>query len=286
MSRERMFRSGDESNILSVIYGEPYELEGNGDTDDVSLKPFFCRIGSKFLLRNLILPLIPPHTTYVEPFAGGGAIFFAKPKAEKTVLNDLDKETAANFRLLQHAPTDLDAYPEATTVEGHKRIFNMTPKTNADKIAVSLVKNCDGFYGTPVLQAKAIVKTPSIHRKAKKIEEYKEKLNGVRITSEDYAKVIKDNDGPNTFFFIDPPYEDTSKTFGYAEHEGFDFERLVTVLSHIKGKFLMTMNDSPSIQKLFSKFYQRRFKAKSNISSSSKTGYTRYELFISNYKLP
>ncbi|MCC7452959.1 MAG: DNA adenine methylase, partial [Crocinitomix sp.] len=35
--------------------------------------------GGKQKLVSLILPNIPQHTVYVEPFVGGGAIFFAKP---------------------------------------------------------------------------------------------------------------------------------------------------------------------------------------------------------------
>ena len=53
------------------------------------LKPPFCRQGNKYRLRNIIIPMFPQHTIYVEPFAGSSAIFFNKPKLEKNVLNDL-----------------------------------------------------------------------------------------------------------------------------------------------------------------------------------------------------
>jgi site-specific DNA-adenine methylase len=39
-------------------------------------------------------------------------------------------------------------------------------------------------------------------------------------------------------FFLDPPYENTNKDFGYAEETDFDFERLATLLRLIKGKTL------------------------------------------------
>ena len=265
------------------------DLEGGGE-DDVSLKPFFCRMGSKFLLRKMIVPMIPPHQKYVEPFAGGAAIFFSKDKAVKSVLNDLDKETAGALKLLQHAPTALDQYPKSDTLAGHMRIFNTPPAGTAQKIARQVVKTCSGFSGTPVENSKRIYKSPSIQTKVKHIEDYKEKLKGVKITSQDYAKVIQQNDGPNTFFFIDPPYENTAKSAGYAEDKGFDFERLANVLSHIKGKFLMTMNASPRIRQLFSRFNQKPFTALSNLAlketSGKRKAYERQELFIYNYTLP
>ena len=48
--------------------------------------------GGKFYARKLILDMLPPHTGYCEPFAGGASIFFAKPKVEDSILNDLDSE--------------------------------------------------------------------------------------------------------------------------------------------------------------------------------------------------
>ena len=65
-----------------------------------------------------------------------------------------------------------------------------------------------------------------------------------------------------TFFFLDQPYENTNKDFGYAEDADFDFERLATLLRLIKGKFLMTINDSPDIRRLFKGFNIKPWKVK------------------------
>jgi DNA adenine methylase len=70
------------------------------------LKPPLGRTGNKFPLRDIIIPLITPHKRYVELFAGSAAIFYNKEKAEQSVLNDLDKETAKGFLILKKAPTD------------------------------------------------------------------------------------------------------------------------------------------------------------------------------------
>ena len=48
--------------------------------------------GGKYYARKLIMEHIPPHSTYIEPFCGGGSIFFAKPKAHMNILNDKDEE--------------------------------------------------------------------------------------------------------------------------------------------------------------------------------------------------
>tara|TARA_R110000868_G_scaffold340580_3_gene601255 strand:+ start:599 stop:1450 length:852 start_codon:yes stop_codon:yes gene_type:complete len=269
-------------------YGASMRMCGCGVDDDPG-RPIFCRVGSKYLLRNQIVPLIPAHKKYVEPFAGSSAIFFAKPKAEKNVLNDLDPITIRGLNLIKNAPLDMEAYPDAKTINEHKALWVRPPKTTGQKIAKQIVHTCSGFSGHPVSVPKHIYRGPSIRTKVRHIGEFKEKLKDVKITSQDYAKVVSANDGKDTFFFLDPPYENTDKSFGYAESKSFDFERLAEVLKRIKGNFLMTINDSPRIRELFKAFNQRPFVAISNMRTSpgaSTKKYERKELYISNYKLP
>jgi len=45
-------------------------------------------IGGKNRLASRIIPLIPKHTTYVEPFAGGAQVFFHKEPSAIEILND------------------------------------------------------------------------------------------------------------------------------------------------------------------------------------------------------
>jgi DNA adenine methylase len=49
-------------------------------------KPIIPWMGGKRKLIDHILPLFPEHTCYVEPFAGGAAVFFAKEASNCDVL--------------------------------------------------------------------------------------------------------------------------------------------------------------------------------------------------------
>ena len=61
------------------------------------MKPPISYYGGKQRMASKIIPLIPPHTVYVEPFAGGAAILFNKPWPSVTnrdhyreIINDTD----------------------------------------------------------------------------------------------------------------------------------------------------------------------------------------------------
>ena len=75
------------------------------------MRPFFCRVGSKRKYDKALISLFPAHRTYVEPFLGGGAVFFRKEPSEVEVINDLDGKLVADYRLILSAPTDISAYP-------------------------------------------------------------------------------------------------------------------------------------------------------------------------------
>ncbi|MRR51674.1 MAG: DNA adenine methylase [Rhodocyclaceae bacterium] len=65
-------------------------------------KPIIPWIGGKSRLAKRILPLFPEHSCYVEPFAGGAALFFRKEPVDAEVLNDINGELVNLYRVVQH----------------------------------------------------------------------------------------------------------------------------------------------------------------------------------------
>src|ERR1051326_7379282 len=67
-------------------------------------------IGGKNRLAKQKVSLLPEHTAYVEPFAGGAQVFFHKEPSKVEVLNDLDFEIVNFFRVCQHHYEELVRY--------------------------------------------------------------------------------------------------------------------------------------------------------------------------------
>src|SRR3977135_1593780 len=65
------------------------------------MKPVFSWPGGKSWAAKYVLPLIPEHTCYVEPFAGGLAILLAKPPCGLEVVNDINSDLINFFRCVQ-----------------------------------------------------------------------------------------------------------------------------------------------------------------------------------------
>jgi DNA adenine methylase len=260
--------------------------------EEKHLSPPLCRVGSKKRFAELLTHILPPHTTYVEPFAGSAAIFFYKKPAQREVLNDLDKNVTGIFKTIQKVSGDA-VFPNIDTMAKAQEYHTHTYTKPEDILTQYLIRSCSGWMGKTVPEGNKLMRLQNPLGRLKNIKAYKARLRGVHITNEDYEKVIKDNDSASTVFFMDPPYE-SSIGLTYAKGSNrFDFERFAKVVSGIKGKWLITINDSPFIRGLFKAFNVTPVLI---IGHHNKTGHAnttktigtndRPELLISNFPLP
>ncbi|WP_343217638.1 DNA adenine methylase [Helicobacter sp. 13S00477-4] len=84
---------------------------------------------------------------------------------------------------------------------------------------------------------------------------YSQRLRGVCIENMDFRRLIKEYDNKDTFFYADHPYVGTESY--YKNTEGFgvkEHQELYTLLSNIKGKFILSYNDCEFIRGLYKDF--------------------------------
>jgi len=242
------------------------------------IKPPYGRQGNKIHLLKELLPLIPSHDTYVELFVGSGALFFNKPLV-KSVLNDLDKDVSYRLQLLKKVP--LFEFKLLNTVDKIKIEYDKPLHTLEDKVIHEKIKSCNGFNSKPIKISKEIYQPNNPYNIIKHLPLYKEYLKKTTITNKDYAVILHKYDSPTTFFFFDPPYENTNKLF--YSNNSFNYEKLRDNVDKIKGLFMITLNDSPYIRKVFNGFTIKGIETFNLHSKQTGTTKNRNEIIIMNY---
>ena len=66
------------------------------------IRQVFGSPGGKKLLAKKIVSLIPEHTVYVEPFVGGGAVYFTKEPSEKEIISDKDPDIIFAYKFIKN----------------------------------------------------------------------------------------------------------------------------------------------------------------------------------------
>ena len=199
--------------------------------------------GGKQRLASKIIPLIPPHHLYCEPFVGGGAIFFQKPKSQVEVLNDINGELVnfyivvqTKFRKLQKeiqsSLHSRDLHRKASVIYNNPDMFDAVKRAWAVWILASqsFASRLNGTWGYDVKENSTSL---NIARKRDAfVKTYADRLRSVQLECTDALRIIKSRDRKDSFFYCDPPYfnSDMGHYDGYTQK---DFERLLEVLSGI-----------------------------------------------------
>ena len=269
---------------------------------DKEINSPFRYAGGKFYARKLIMEHIPAHDCYIEPFAGGASIFFAKAKAKENWLNDIDKDLINCLTVIRDIPDELIAKlaGEIATKERHAYYKNeFIPKTDLDRAVrwfylnrtsysgIMNMQNCYWGYGEkysmrPENWPRNILRTS-------------QKLQNVRLTSLDFEDVIKQAP-KNSFLFIDPPYYNADQDKFYAcSFKKEDHFRLSNILiKHTrKIRFLITYDNSTEVRDLYQwakDMHEREWNYTINRTDDQKNGtskkgarYKGKEIFIVNY---
>jgi DNA adenine methylase len=246
-------------------------------------------VGGKRRLAPLIAKVLPTHTTYVEPFAGGCQVFFRKQPSRVEVLNDVDDEVFNFLRIVQTHALELTRILRYVVASRrmHATLLRQNPGdlTDIQRAARFLYLQKNSFGGRVTRQNYHVcVAQPSNFNPnsiAAAIDNAARRLRRVQLECESYEKVLSRYDRPSTFFYIDPPYVGLKLyRFNFDEER---FEALASQLSGVQGKFLLSINDCSFARQTF-----RMFKVWSVPVPYTATRKVRTvpELLIANYELP
>ncbi|KKN77743.1 hypothetical protein LCGC14_0357170 [marine sediment metagenome] len=257
--------------------------------------------GGKHYLAKKIIAMMPPHTHYVEPYFGGGAVLLEKdPEGVSEVVNDIDGELMNFWECLQ----DRWLFDELS------RMLNVTPFSEIQFAgAVNMAK-------TPLNQAinffircrqsragnmkefatltrrrtrrgmneqvsawlTAIEGLPAVHARLKRVV----------ILNQDALKVIKSQDGPSTLFYLDPTYLHETRAKGAVGDYKYEMsttdhlEMLDLISCECDGLFMLSGYPSEMYDKILHAWERIEFKLPNNIAGG-KSKRTMTEVVWSNF---
>jgi len=251
-------------------------------------QPIIPWIGGKRRLAKHILPLFPDHVCYVEPFAGGAAMFFMKAQSEVEVLNDCNNELITLYRVLQHHLEEfyrqfkwslisrqmyewlkITAPETLTDIQRAARFYYLQKMAFGGKVD-------NQTFGTATTDPPRL----NLLRMEEDLSQAHLRLSRCYIKHLDWLKCIDKYDRPQTLFFCDPPYWQTT---GYGVGFGFEqYELLADKMRTIKGKMILTINDHPDMQKLFGKFRIETVNIKYTVGGNGR-GNNKKELIVMSW---
>lgn len=227
----------------------------------MSAQPIIPWIGGKRRLADRIFPLFPAHSCYVEPFAGGAALFFLRGHpADVEVLNDINGDLVNLYRVVQnHLEEFVRQFKWALSSRQVFKWLQITrPETLTDiqRAARFYYLQQHAFGGKVDGQTFGTATTTPPGLNLLRLEESLSaahlRLSNVYIEHLPWQECLQKYDREHTLFYMDPPYWETE---GYGVDFGIkQYQEMALLLGQLKGKAIISLNDHPQIREIFAAY--------------------------------
>lgn len=275
---------------------------------NANLKPMLHWAGGKGQLLSEIIPMIKgDYSIYVEPFLGGGALFFAL-QPENAIINDSNDELMNVYfavkNNLEWLIKELKLHKLLNSSDYFYKIREWDRHNNFKEIyyvkraarLIYLNKTCynglyrvnsSGEFNSPYgkYDNPNIVNEGLLTAISKFLN-----FNNIEIKNTDYKEILKDLD-KNAFVYLDPPYMpiSTSSSFTHYTKNGFTYENQVELriecdkLTEQGIHFIQSNSYCEAIRELYKDYNIKEVKARRYINCNREKRGKINELLIYNY---
>ena len=262
------------------------------------MKPIVNWVGGKSRDIKYISKYIPWHiNTYIEPFVGGGSMFFHLNHSNN-IINDNDTDLTNLYNNLANSKNQIifenacNKFNSSSEIK-KQEIFNNALTLLNTSTDYSLERSIAFYiYKTKVFRGilrynkfgKYTNYKFNTHNKSIGIlkltisDNFYKLMEYTQIFNTEY-KTIMNMGSENDFIFIDPPYD---KTIGYkTQFTNEDHIQLSNLFKSSISKIMIVINDTPFIRQLYKDYIVDRYTKKYNIKNIVKSD--DYHLVILNY---
>ena len=251
-----------------------------------NVKPILKWAGGKTQMLNSIIPRMPKqYKKYVEPFIGGGALFF-NITPDKSVISDSNPELINLYnQLAYHCEEVIDILSlykndEEFYYELRSKDWLECEPIEAAARTIYLNRTC--YNGLYRLNKKGLFNTPFGKYKnpnicnSERLRIASEVLKHTHIICGDYLEALKEFAESGDFVFLDPPYvpiSDFSDFKRYTKEQFYEqdqknladeVKRLVDIGCHV----MLTNSNHPLVHELYAPYNIEIVQTKRNINSN------------------
>ena len=249
------------------------------------IKPILKWAGGKQQLLSEIIQRIPSDfNRYIEPFVGGGAVYFAI-EASEYIISDTNPELINLYQTLSKGNfkdiiKKLESYKNDENFYYKTREKKVKELTPIERSARFIYLNRTCFNGLYRVNKKGEFNVPFGKYKNPRIifpERLKKasiKLSKTKIYNLDYHEVLDTHAQKNDLIFLDPPYIPISENANFKRYTKDQFRLndqrkladLVRKLADKGGKIILTNSNHPLIYELYEGFNIEVIETKRNIN--------------------
>lgn len=228
-------------------------------------RPIIRYHGGKWKLSPWIISILPEHRIYVEPYGGAASVLLRKKRSYAEVYNDLDSEVVNLFRVARDRGEELKKSLQLTPFARDEFLDAWMPSKDAlEQARRTVIRAFMGFGSSAVTKDRSVNSkggglaqtgfrsnsnrsgTTPAHDWANypyTFDAIIERLTGVVIENRDALTIIQQHDSPETLFYIDPPYvqstRDTGGDYRY-EMDDDDHSELADLLNSVNGMVVLS----------------------------------------------
>lgn len=239
------------------------------------LKPLVKWGGGKGDELKFIIQHIPPQiNTYLEPFVGGGAVFFHLNHTNN-IINDIHPELTTFYKTIKNGKGK-DIYNFMTENPNDEETYywvrdEFDPKTDLEVAQkfYYLRKTCyrgmlrynkQGKFNVPFGRYKTCNYESLVD------EDYENLFKNTEVYNCDFEYIFKNFNDESNFMFLDPPYDCEFTDYGYCSFGKTEHKRLSKLFKKTKIKCLMVIGKTDFITSLYSDYivdeYDKKYKFK------------------------
>ena len=259
------------------------------------MKPLLKWSGGKQDELEHIRQHIPEdYQLYIEPFVGGGAVFF-DVQPEQAVINDIHPELVNFYKQIKEGRYQ-DLYNAMKDMPINENMYyyvrdGFQPENDFENAFrfYYLRKTC--FRGMLRYSRQGKFNIPwgrysKINCEDLKDINYHQLLSRTTVLNKDFEDIFQEYNDPNNFCFIDQPYDSVFTDYGYCQFNREDQERLAKCFKETSIKCLMIVGETDFIKQLYDGYivgsYFKKYKFKIH-SGRIKNEIDNNHLIIKNY---